>query len=161
MNISRLPLPSSAAVTAPRRNLINVDAKIRQGTAAWFDMVGKAMCDAALEAKLAYDLNLTLVERYADGTELADGLIQGLRFDIIDGQPSFRSGVRRDERGDITIQITAAAARELNLLRNADPEYRKSLERVLKTGEMKVDGDPSRLGSWLNAVHDPIVDRTK
>jgi hypothetical protein len=161
MNISRSPLLSRAAVTARKKDWINVDEKIRQGTFAWFDMVGQAMCDAALEAELAPDLNLTLVERYTDGTELADGLIQGLRFDIIDGQPSFRSGVRRDEQGDITIEITAAAARELNLLRNADPEYRKSLERVLKTGEMKVDGDPSRLGSWLNAVHDPIVDRTK
>lgn len=138
-----------------------MDAKIRQGTAAWFDMVGKAMCDAALEARLAPDLNLTLVERYTDGTELSNGLMQGLRFDIIDGQPSFRSGARRDEQGDITIQITAAAARELNLLRNADPEYQKSFERVLTTGEMQVDGDPSLLGSWLNAVHDSIVDRTK
>ncbi|MBB3644521.1 hypothetical protein FHX14_000680 [Rhizobium sp. BK619] len=138
-----------------------MDAKIRQGTAAWFDMVGQTMCEAALRAELAPDLNLTLIERYTDGIELADCLIQGLRFDIIDGRPSFRSGARRDEQGDIIIQITAAAARELNLLHNADPQYPKSIERVLTTGEMQVDGDPSLMGSWLKAVHDPIVDRTK
>jgi len=25
---------------------------------------------------------------------------------------------------------------------------------------MRVDGNPSQMGGWLDAVHDPIVDRT-
>ena len=51
-----------------------MDAKLHQGTAAWFDMVGQAMCEAALQANLAPGPNLTLIERYTDGVEIAEGL---------------------------------------------------------------------------------------
>jgi hypothetical protein len=68
---------------------------------------------------------LSLVERYTDGVELFEGLVQGLRFDIQNGKPSFRLGVRQDEGADITMEIAAAAARELNSLKSADPLSRR------------------------------------
>jgi hypothetical protein len=91
---------------------------------------------------------------------LSEGLVQGLRFDILSGNPSFRVGARHGERADIRIEITAAAARELNSLYSADPDYQAALDNLLSTGEMRVDGDPSQMGGWLKAVHDPIVART-
>lgn len=139
---------------------MTTDAKLRQGTMAWFEMVGTLMVEAASRLGLSPELNVSIVERYTDGIDLSEGLVQGLRFDILSGKPSFRVGARRDERADVTIEITAAAARELNNLRSADPNYRASLDKFVSTGEMRVDGDTSQMGSWINAVHDPIVDRT-
>jgi hypothetical protein len=136
------------------------DAKLRQGTTAWLEMVGTLISEAASQSGLSPELNVSLVERYTDGVELSEGLVQGIRFDIICGKPSFRIGVQPDERGDIMIEVTAAAARRLNLLGSADPNYRTASDSFLRSGEMRVDGDLSRLGGWLNAVHDRIVDRT-
>lgn len=104
---------------------------------------------------------MSLVERYTDGLELSEGLVQGLRFDIVAGMPSFRVGVRKDERADVTVEVTTAAAHELNLLRSTNPAYQTTLGNFVASGEMRVDGDPSQMGDWLNAVHDPIVDRTR
>lgn len=139
---------------------MTMDAKVCQGTTAWFEMVGTLMSEAASQSGLSPELSLSLVERYTDGVELSEGLVQGLRFDILGGKPSFRVGARRDERADVMIEITAAAARELNTLRSADPNYTAALQGFLSTGEMRVEGDPLRMGGWLNAVHDPIVSRT-
>jgi hypothetical protein len=139
---------------------MTTDAKVRQGTTAWFEMVGRLMREAASRSGLSPELNVSLVERYTDGVELSEGLVQGIRFDILGGKPSFRVGARPDERADVTVEVTAAAARELNTLRSADPSYQAARDKFLSTGEMRVDGDPSRLGGWLDAVHDPIVDRT-
>jgi hypothetical protein len=139
---------------------MDAQAKFRQGTVAWFEMVGTLMCETASHAGLTLDFNLTLVERYTDGVELAGGHVQGIRFDIINGQPSFRIGVRRDERGDVTIEITASAARALNVLRSGDPDYQTALQDFQSSGEMKIGGDPSRFGRWLETVHDLIVERT-
>jgi hypothetical protein len=136
------------------------DAKICHGTTAWFEMVGTLMSEVASQSGLSPELNLSLVERYTDGVELSEGLVQGLRFDILRGKSSFRVGARRDEWADVMIEITAAAARKLNRLRSADPNYTAALEGFLSTGEMRVQGDPSRMGGWLNAVHDRIVNRT-
>lgn len=135
-------------------------AKLRQGTAAWFEMVGALMCQAASQSGLAPDLNVSLVELYTDGVELSEGFVQGLRFDIRNGTPTFRVGARRGERADMTIDITAAGARALNLLYGDDPQYPAVLDNLLSAGEMRVDGDPLRLGDWLKTVHAPIVDRT-
>lgn len=139
---------------------MNTDMKERQGTTAWFEMAGTLMCEAASQAKLSPELNVSLVERYTDGVEMSEGLVQGVRFDIVGGKPSFRVGVRPDERADVTVEVTAAAARELNTLRSADPNYQAARDKFLSTGEMRVAGDPSRMGGWLDAVHDPIVDHT-
>lgn len=135
--------------------------KIRHGTAEWFQMVGTLMSEAASQAGLSPELNLSFVERYTDGAEWPDGLVQGIRFDIVQGEPSFRIGARKDERADITVAVTAAAARALNLLRIADAKFLATLNRALNTGEMQVDGDLSIMGKWIEAVHDPIVDRTE
>ncbi|MFT3719663.1 hypothetical protein [Pseudorhodoferax sp.] len=135
-------------------------SKIRHGTAEWFRMVGTLMSEAASQAGLAPELTLSFVERYTDGAELSDGLVQGIRFDIVQGKPSFRIGARRDERADITVEVTAAAARQLNVLRSADAKFPATRGRMLSTGELKVDGDLSRMGKWMEDVHDPIVDRT-
>lgn len=137
------------------------DAKLRQGTAAWFEMVGTMMCEAAARAAPSPAVNLSLIERYTDGVALCDGLVQGLRFDIVAGKPSFRVGVRRGERADVTIEITAAAARTLNLLRSDDPAFHAALDGFLRSGAMRVDGDPSRFGRWLEEIHDPIVELTR
>jgi len=137
------------------------DGKIRQGTLEWFEMVGELMLEAAERSGLSPHLDVSLVERYVGGAALTDGLFQGLRFDIRAGKPSFRAGARKDERADITIDITPDAARRLNLLRASDPDYGPLLDRLLQSGDMQIDGDPSRLGGWLREVHDPVVERTK
>ncbi|MBB5713014.1 hypothetical protein [Sphingomonas xinjiangensis] len=136
------------------------EAKLPQGTPAWFEMVGMLMCRTAARAGLAPDLDVSFVERYIDGTAIGGGLVQGIRFDIRGGKPSFREGVSPDEKTHVTVEITAAAAQELNRLRSADPAYAAARDRFLRTGEMRINGDPNRLGDWLAVVHDPIVDRT-
>lgn len=139
---------------------MTTNIKVPQGNTAWFEMVGTLMSEAASEAGLPPELDVSLVERYTDGVELSEGLVQGIRFDINRGKPSFRVGVGQDDRADITVEITAAAARKLNTLYSADPTYHLTRDKFLGTGEMQVAGDPSRMGGWLDAVHDPIVDRT-
>lgn len=135
--------------------------KLEQGTIAWFEMVGTLMSDAASQSGLAPDLAVSFLERYTGGAELPGGLVQGIRFDIVDGKPSYGIGVGLEERADIVIEVTAAAARELNRLRTTDARYAVVRDEVLRSSEMRVEGDISRLGAWLEAVHDPIVERTK
>lgn len=135
-------------------------AKLPQGTTAWFEMVGTLMCAAASRSGLAPDLNWSLVERYSDGVTLPNGRIQGIRFDIVNGAPSFDVGVDKDERGDVTIEVSAAAARELNLLYTADPAYVIARDRATRLRQIRVDGDLSPMADWLNAIHDSIVDHT-
>ena len=43
--------------------------KVRQGTPAWFEIVGTFMTDAAARSGLPADQNIALVERYTDGIE--------------------------------------------------------------------------------------------
>jgi hypothetical protein len=102
---------------------MTTNIKVPQGTTAWFEMVGTLMSQAAWEAGLPPELDVSLVERYTDGVELSEGLVQGIRFDIDRGKPSFRVGVGQDDRADITVEITAAAARKLSTLFSADPIY--------------------------------------
>ncbi|MEX6507219.1 hypothetical protein [Jiella sp. M17.18] len=135
--------------------------KLQQGTTEWFDMVGTLMSDAALRSGLAPDFTVSFVERYTDGVELPGGLVQGIRFDIVDGKPSYRVGARLEEQADITVEVTAAAARALNLLPGGDQRYAAVRDEVLRASEMRVEGDVSRLGAWLETVHDRIVERTK
>ncbi|MBS1165091.1 MAG: hypothetical protein H6R00_1116 [Proteobacteria bacterium] len=139
---------------------MTVHTKIRHGTSGWFKMVGAVMAEVARRADLPADLTVSLVERYTDGVVLSEGLVQGIRFDIVGGKSSYRVGARLDEQADIMIEMTAAVARELNALRSTDPRYRALLDRFLSSGEMRMHGDISRLGDWLATVHDPIVDRT-
>lgn len=134
--------------------------KIPQGTEAWFEMAGALMSEAVLRAGFASDFDVSLVERYTDGGELSAGLVQGLRLDIRGGKPSFQVGVGRDERADVTVEMSAAAARKLNSLRTSDPDYGSTRASFVTSGEARIDGDLSRLGDWLEAVHDPIVERT-
>jgi len=136
------------------------NTRLHQGTAAWFEMVGTLMCEAASQSGLSPDLNVSLIERYTDGVELSEGVVQGLRFDIVGGRPSFKVGAQHGEQADITIDITAAAARALNNLYSADPNYSAALETFQSIDEMRVDGDLAQMGGWLRTVHDAIVDRT-
>ncbi|TFW26533.1 hypothetical protein [Duganella callida] len=128
--------------------------KIPHGTAAWFEMVGQVMMQAALDARLTADINVSLVEHYTDGD-------QGLRFEIRNGEPSYTASVDKDERGDITVAVTAAASRQLNTRYSDDPEYGSLMAHLADIGELSVTGDLSRLGSWFAVVHDRIVDRTR
>lgn len=66
--------------------------------------------DAATRAGLAPDVDISLVELYTDGATLDDVLVQGLRFEIVKGKPSFRSGARRDERADVTDPVPCRSA---------------------------------------------------
>ncbi len=138
----------------------SLGTKLRQGTVPWFEMVGEFICEAIVQASLPRDLNMSLIERYTDGTPLPDGLSQGLRLDVSDGKPSFRVGVFPDERADVIIDVTANAARALNTLRSDDPEYVRLVSNYLNTGEMQMTGDLSALGPVFASVHDPIVQRT-
>lgn len=135
--------------------------QITQGTPEWFHMIGGILVDAARNANLPSDMNLVFVERYTDGTEIGDGLVQGIRLDFRNGVPSYRIGAGSDERGDVTVEVTARAARELNLYDSSDPAYQLLHEQYVASGEWRTDGDLSRLGDWLADTHDPIVERTK
>ncbi|MDR9776933.1 hypothetical protein RJJ65_30640 [Rhizobium hidalgonense] len=139
---------------------MNMDRRLTQGTGEWFAMVGSMMCDAARGFGLSPDLTVSFVERYTDGVVLADGSIQGIRFDITNGIPTFRYGVGRGEGGDITIEITSSVARKLNLVKTTDPEYKAAVKSALQSGGMKVQGDPALLGNWFSQIHDPIVELT-
>ena len=135
-------------------------AKLRQGTPAWFDMVGERLGAAAARAGLPAGFNLSLVETYTDGAALPGGLVQGIRIDILGGKLAFRTGVRPGEQADLSNVLTVAAARELNLLYSADPAFEAAQARLLASGAMRLEGDFTRLGDWFFAVHDAIVDRT-
>jgi hypothetical protein len=134
--------------------------KFPHGTAMWFGMVGTVMKNAAIEANLPPDSNVCLVERYMGGVALSPGLLQGLRFSIQGGQPSFRVGVAPDELADITVEVTAAASHELNTLHSTDPRFGQAFERLKRTGELRVQGSLADLGEWFGYVHDSIVERT-
>jgi hypothetical protein len=137
-----------------------MNARLPHGSAAWFHMVGSLMCEAATQAGLPADLNVGLVERYTDGVQFQDRLMQGIRFDLRAGKPTFRIGAFPEERGDITVEVTVAASRELNALYGTDPRFRATLSRLQESGEMSIDGDLQRMGKWFETVHDRIVDRT-
>ena len=137
------------------------ETKFVQGTPDWFHMIGKILTDAAASAGLAPETNASFVERYSDGKELSDGLIQGIRLDIIAGKPSYRIGAAPDEKGDINVLVTADAARQLNAYYSVDPKFLELQARYQASGEWQVDGDLARLGNWLAGAHDPIVARTK
>lgn len=137
-----------------------MSARLPHGSAAWFAMAGSLMVEAASRARLAPDCNVSLVERYIDGVALSDGLVQGLRFDIDGGTPSFRVGAGPDETADIVVEVTAAASRELNSLYADDPRYAAAADRLRREGALRIHGDLARLGDWFPAVHDPIVDHT-
>lgn len=136
------------------------DSRLPHGSPAWFAIVGEQLLAAARQADRLPEHDVSLVERYTDGVEWRPGLFQGLRFDIVGGQPSFRLGAGRDERGDITVEVTAAASYTLNSLRGADPRFDAAAADLQASGEFRVDGELSQLGSWFSAVHDRIVDRT-
>ncbi|WP_260600251.1 hypothetical protein [Sphingomonas endolithica] len=138
---------------------MTADSQVTQGSPAWFEMVGEIMSEAAEKAMLQPNQRVSLVERYTDGEKLGGGFVQGFRFDIIGGRPSYRVGVRPEERGDITIEVSSRAARELNHMPAAASAIAR--ETYLRTGEMRQEGDPSKLGDWFGHVHQSIVDRTK
>lgn len=95
------------------------------------------MCRAAVRP------HISLVERYIDGAELSEDLV-GYPFDVVAGKASFRVGARPDERADVTVEMTAAAARALTVLVGADPNYPATRDDCLSTAEMRVDGGPFR-----------------
>lgn len=134
--------------------------KFHAGSPEWLTMVGEQLRAAALAADLPPHLDVSLVERYVDGAQMAGGLVQGIRFDIRKGIPSFRIGVAPDEEGDITIEVKVQAVRQLNQLMSDDPAYAAALEGHQKSGALRIFGTPSLLGAWFGAVHDEIVHRT-
>jgi len=137
-----------------------MSTRLEHGTADWFEMVGRVMCDAAAQAALPPGLNFGLVERYLDGAPLPGGFLPGLRFDIRDGQPRFRVGALPGEQADVTVEVTATASRELNTLYANDPRYPAALARLQASGELRIHGDVAGLGAWFGSVHDAIVERT-
>lgn len=157
-------LPGRAAPLAPEGDSDGGPAgapiRLPQGEADWFRMVGTLICQAVLRSGLSPQVDLSLIERYSDGQPLSDGLIQGLRIDIRRGVPSFRVGVRREERADVMIEVSAAAARRLNALRSADPAYSAAIDRDLRQGALRIEGDLSPFAAWFGEIHDQIVDRT-
>ncbi|MCS6759729.1 MAG: hypothetical protein MO852_12855, partial [Candidatus Devosia euplotis] len=128
--------------------------KIRHGTADWFAMVGTIMVEGALQTELPADLNVSLVERYTDGMALPGGTVQGLRFDVTAGTPSFRIGAYPDEQADLIVEISTAAAQTLNRLHSAEPRYRVTLDAFVQRGEMRVTGNITRLGGtgWVRST---------
>jgi hypothetical protein len=139
---------------------MSTKTKVPHGSKAWFDMVGTIMVEAATLAKLPPEFNVSLVERYTDGVEISPGLLQGLRFEINGGRPTFRAGAKPGEQGDITVEVLAADSHALNTLRSEDPRFLETYARLQSSAQFTIDGDLSRLGSWFTLVHDRIVDRT-
>lgn len=130
------------------------------GSPRWLAMVGEVLLTAARAAELPADLSVSLVEHYIDGREIAPGLFQGLRFDITNGVPSFRAGVTPGEVGEITIHVTARVAQRLNQLYASDPNLAQIQQAALASDQLRIQGDPSRLGAWFEGTHDKIVSRT-
>jgi hypothetical protein len=131
-----------------------VAARVEHASPAWFEMVGKQMVEAALDAGLGADVNVSLLERFTDDADL------GLRFEIVGGVPSFRAGVGADETADIVIHVTTAASRRLNTVYEGDPAYRVAFDEALQHGALRIEGDVGKLGAWFAGVHDAIVERT-
>lgn len=157
------PWTAALKLSAPWRHKVNnmaLHCKFHAGSPEWLTMVGEQLLTAALAADLPPDLDVALVERYIDGAQIAGGLVQGLRFEIRRGVPSFRIGVAPDEEGDITIEVTVQAVRQLNQIMSDDPAYATALEGYQKSGALRIFGNPSLLGAWFGAVHDEIVHRT-
>jgi hypothetical protein len=135
-------------------------ALLPHGSRAWFAMVGASMCEAARQAHLPAGADVSLVEILVDRPPGADGLLPGLRFEIVAGQPAWRLGVRPGEGADIRIAVTAAASLALNTVVAADPAFGARLAGFLQQGALRIDGDMGRLGAWFEGVHDVIVART-
>jgi len=135
-------------------------SRLVQGSHAWFEMVGTVVCNALNEGRPYSSFGWAFVERYSDGGRLADGLIQGIRFDVREGVATYRVGVQPDERGDVTIEVTAIVARALNLLHTGDPHFDSARERAIDTGALRIEGDLSPIATALAQTHDHIVDRT-
>jgi hypothetical protein len=135
-------------------------AKHVQGSVAWFEMIGTLLCQALLEEDAQRPGRWTLVERYVDGTPLPDGRVQGIRIDMRGARVSYRVGVLPDERGDATIEVTAAAARALNILYDTDPAFGRLSQAAVERGELRVHGDMTPIARVLARTHNDIVDRT-
>lgn len=139
---------------------MDAQESLAHGSAAWFAMVGALMCEAARDAALPPGVNASLVERFIGGAVMPGGMVAGLRFDIVEGRPAFRTGVEPEETGDVTIEVTAAASRTLNTLYSSDPRFAAAFAHLRDAGELRIAGDLGRLGAWFDAVHDRIVART-
>lgn len=135
-------------------------AKSLQGSEAWFVMVGTIVCRALNESEARHVGRWRLVERYVDGKPFSHGLMQGIRFDLRNGVATFRVGIQPGEAADATIEVTAGAARALNLLHADDPRFAVAMENALRTGALAIEGDLSPISAALAASHDEIVDRT-
>lgn len=131
-----------------------------QGSHGWFEMIGALLCEAIAEEAPDTELEWSLIERYSDGFELAPGLVQGIRLEIRGGNARYRVGVRREETGDATIEVTSATARALNLLPKADPAFDRIQAAALAAGSLRIEGDPTPIATALSKTHDEIVVRT-
>lgn len=136
------------------------DTRYIAGSLEWLNMVGAVLQNAAESAGLPASQTISLVEHCIDGPEIAPGLVQGLRFDIRNGMPSFRVGVEPDEVGDITVHVTPEVAQRLNQLYTSDPALEQVQQEARVRDELRVQGDASKLGAWFPASHDEIVRRT-
>lgn len=134
--------------------------KLAHGSAAWFAMVGELMCEAARDAALPSGFDASLVERFIGGAALPGRQVEGMRFDILGGRPTFRIGVGAQETADVTIEVTAQVSRALNTLLGEDPRFAAEFTHAIEAGELRIVGDLERLGAWFGAVHDRIVART-
>lgn len=135
-------------------------SKLPQGSHEWFEMVGAIVCEALNRTESLSTSGWTFVERYSDGKALRDGLVQGIRFDVRGGVATYRVGVRPDERGDVTVEVTVAAARVLNLLYSDDPQFDSARETAVAVAALRVEGDLSLIAAVLAQTHDSVVDRT-
>ncbi|MBN9146571.1 MULTISPECIES: hypothetical protein [unclassified Novosphingobium] len=131
-----------------------------QGTAPWFAMVGVAIAEAAERLGIPPDLDLSVLERYVYGERLDNGLHQGLRVDVVGGSLAFRSGVLAGETAQVVIDVTAATARQLNLLLSADPAYAQVFGKAMQDGHLRIHGDLGALGPVFALAHDRIVEQT-
>jgi hypothetical protein len=135
-------------------------SKRAQGSHEWFAMVGAIVCEALDRSGSQSALDWTFVERYSDGKAFPDGLMQGIRFDVCGELATYRVGVGPDERGDVTVEVTVAAARALNLLYSDDPQFDLAWETAVATGALQIEGDLSLIATALAQTHDSIVYRT-
>jgi len=127
--------------------------------------VGVAIAEAAERLGIPPDLDLSVLERYVYGERLDNGLHQGLRVDVVGvdvvgGSLAFRSGVLAGETAQVVIDVTAATARQLNLLLSADPAYAQVFGKAMQDGHLRIHGDLGALGPVFALAHDRIVEQT-
>jgi len=130
------------------------------GTLEWFDLVKDEMQQGVRRNPPPADFQTSLIERYNNAPDTADGMMCGFRIDIAGDALEFRLGVSATETADVVVEADYEAIRILVAIPLADPNYEATVEQMTQEGRFTVTGEADDMGNWTDGVHDRICDRT-